>query len=152
MNLIKFSTRPAIPWFGDVDRWFDAAFAPVCKPAGQPVQRPATGRFVPAVDIAEDDKKIVVRADLPGVEEKDVEVKVEDNTLTLSGERKYEKETEEENLHRVERAHGSFLRSFTLPDTVDAEKIGAKYDKGVLEITIPKVEVEQKKARVIDIH
>ena len=66
-------------------------------------------------------------------------------------ERKYEKETEEESLHRVEHAYGSFARSFTLPDTTDTEKIGAKYNNGVLEITIPKHDVEQKKARVIDI-
>ncbi len=145
MNLIRHTPRGLTPWFDDMDRWFDLGFVPARR-------EPSTRTWVPSVDIAEDDKKIVVRADLPGAEEKDVEVKVEDNTLTLSGERKYETETEEENLHRVERAHGSFLRSFTLPDTVDTEKIGAKYDKDVLEITIPKVEVEQKKARVIDIH
>ena len=145
MNLIRHTPRGLTPWFDDMDRWFDLGFVPARR-------EPSRRTWAPSVDIAEDDKKIVVRASLPGVEEKDVEVKVEDNTLTLSGERKYETETEEENLHRVERAHGSFLRSFTLPNTVDAEKIGAKYDKGVLEITIPKVEVEQKKARVIDIH
>ena len=145
MSLIRHTPRGLTPWFDDMDRWFDLGFVLARR-------EPSTRTWAPSVDIAEDDKKIVVRADLPGVEEKDVEVKVEENTLTLSGERKYEKETEEENLHRVERAYGSFLRSFTLPDTVDTEKIGAKYDKGVLEITIPKVEVEQKKARVIDIH
>ena len=148
MNLIKFSTTPSVPWFGGIDRWLDEAF----RSGRDPVEGSATSRFVPRIDIVEDDKKIVVRADLPGVNEKDVETRLDDGLLTLRGERKLAKESKDENLRRAERGYDSFVRSFTLPDTVAAEKIGAKYDKAVREITIPKLEAEQKKARVIDIH
>ena len=96
MSLIKFSTRPTPPWFGDIDRWFDAAFAPACQPAREPAPGPVTRRFVPTVDIVEDEKKIVLKADLPGVNDKDIEVKLDDGVLTLSGERKFEKETKDE--------------------------------------------------------
>jgi HSP20 family protein len=132
------------PWFDDIDRFFDEAFLPTRRQASE-------GAWAPKVDISEDDGKIVVKADLPGVGEKDVSVKVEDNVLTLTGERKFEKETDEENFHRVERTYGSFARSFTLPETVDTDKISAKYDKGVLNISIPKVETKPKTAKVVEI-
>ena len=75
---------------------------------------------------------------MPGIDEKDIDVRVENNTLTVHGERKIEKEEKEENYRRVERQYGSFTRSFTLPQTVDAESVSANYDKGVLKITLPK--------------
>lgn len=152
MSLIKFSTRPTTPWFGDIDRWFDAAFAPGCRPARAPAQEPAPRRFVPRVDIAEDEKKIVLKSDLPGVNDKDIEVKFDDGVLTLSGERKLDTESKDENLRRVERGYGSFRRSFALPDTVDAEKISASYNKGVLEITLPKLKTKEKKVKVVSVH
>ncbi len=152
MSLIKFSTRPTPPWFGDIDRWFDAAFAPACQPAREPAPGPVTRRFVPTVDIVEDEKKIVLKADLPGVNQKDIEVKLDDGTLTLSGERRFEKETKDENLQRVECGYGSFRRSFALPETVDAEKISASYKKSVLEITLPKVKAKEKKVKVVTVH
>ena len=111
-----------------------------------------TRRFVPTVDIVEDEKKIVLKADLPGVNEKDIEVKLDDGTLTLSGERTFDKETKDENLWRVERGYGSFRRSFALPETVDAEKISASYKNGVLEITLPKVKTKEKKVKVVTVH
>ena len=82
-----------------------------------------TASFVPAVDIYEDDKKVVLKLEVPGIEEKDLDVSVENNTLTVKGERKFEKEKKEEKLHRIERRYGSFFRAFTLPTTVDTEKV-----------------------------
>ena len=144
MSLIQHTHRGMTPWFDDIDRFFDEAFVPTRRQVRE-------GDWAPRVDISEDDGKIVLRADLPGVNEKDVSVKVEDNVLTLSGERKFEKETDEENFHRVERTYGSFTRGFSLPETVDTDKIKAKYDKGVLTISIPKVETKPKTERVIKI-
>jgi HSP20 family protein len=128
-----------------MDRWFDTAFAPMRT-------EPREGAWTPSVDISEDEKKISVKADLPGVEEKDMSVKVEDNVLTLSGERKFEKKTDEENFHRVERVYGSFTRSFTLPETAQTDKVAAKYDKGVLKIEIPKVVTKPKEPKVVKIN
>jgi HSP20 family protein len=144
MSLIQYTHRGLTPWFDDIDRYFDETFTPTRGQARE-------GAWAPRVDISEDDGKIVVKADLPGVEEKDVSVKVEDSVLTVSGERKFAKETEEENFHRVERTYGSFSRSFTLPETADTDKVSAKYDKGVLHISIPKVETKPKTAKVIKI-
>ncbi|MGA8727334.1 MAG: Hsp20/alpha crystallin family protein, partial [Terracidiphilus sp.] len=80
-----------------------------------------TATFVPAVDVYEDPQKVVLKLEVPGVEEKDLDVRVEDHTLTVKGERKFEKEEKEENFHRIERRYGSFYRAFTLPPTVDTE-------------------------------
>ncbi|MCR4396459.1 MAG: Hsp20/alpha crystallin family protein, partial [Candidatus Saccharicenans sp.] len=83
-------------------------------------------------------------------EEKDVEIKVEDNTLSLKGERKFEKETREENYHRIERAYGSFYRSFSLPNYVDQDKISAEYENGLLKIHMPKKpEVKPRKVKIL---
>ena len=92
-----------------------------------------TASFVPAVDIYEDAKKVVLKLEVPGMEEKDLDIRVENNTLTVKGERKFEKEEKEENFHRIERRYGSFYRAFTLPSTVDTENVQASYNAGVLE-------------------
>lgn len=94
--------------------------------------------WTPAVDILEKDNEIVLRADIPGIDPKDVEIQVRDGTLTLRGERKFESDVKEDNFRRVERVYGSFLRSFSLPETVDAEKVEAEYRNGVLEVKLPK--------------
>ncbi len=94
--------------------------------------------WAPAVDIYEDESQLVLTADVPGLNEKDVEIKIEDNVLSIQGERKLEKETKEENYHRIERAYGAFYRSFTLPSYVDQDKIKAEHENGVLKITMPK--------------
>src|SRR3954463_1789316 len=108
-----------------------------------------TASFVPAVDIYEDPKKVVLKLEVPGIEEKDIDVRVENNTLTVRGERKFEKEEKEENFHRIERSYGSFSRCFTLPSTVDAEKVEADYDKGVLKIRLArKAEAKPKQIKV----
>ncbi len=101
--------------------------------------------FVPAVDIYEDPQKVVLKLEVPGVDEKDLDVRVEDHTLTVKGERKFEKEEKEENFHRIERRYGSFYRAFTLPSTVDTEHIGADYHSGVLKLELKKKPEAQPK-------
>lgn len=96
--------------------------------------------WAPAVDIYETPNELVVKADLPDVNEKEIDVRVENNLLTIRGERKFEKSVSEENFLRVERTYGSFSRSFSLPNTVNAEAIGAEYKNGVLTVTLPKRE------------
>ncbi len=104
-----------------------------------------TASFVPAVDIYEDPKKVVLKLEVPGIEEKDLDVRVENNTLTVKGERKFEKEEKEENFHRIERRYGTFYRSFTLPQTVDSEHIHASYTNGVLKLELSKKPEAQPK-------
>ncbi len=103
------------------------------------------GAWAPAVDIYETDQAIVLKADLPELNADDVDIRVEDNMLFLKGERKMEKETKEENYHRVERSYGAFSRSFILPRTVSSEKISADYQNGVLKITMLKREESKPK-------
>ena len=104
-----------------------------------------TASFVPAVDIYEDPKKVVLKLEVPGMEEKDLDVRVENNTLTVKGERKFEKDEKEENFHRIERRYGSFYRAFTLPQTVDTEHINASYNAGVLKLELNKKSEAQPK-------
>jgi HSP20 family protein len=107
------------------------------------------GAFVPPVDIYEDQNGIQLKLEVPGVDEKDLDIRVENNLLTVSGERKFEKEQKEENFHRVERRYGSFSRSFTLPTTVSNEDIQANYDQGVLSIRLAKrAEAKPKQIKV----
>ena len=108
-----------------------------------------TASFVPAVDIYEDPKKVVLKLEVPGIEEKDLDVRVENNTLTVKGERKFEKEEKEENFHRIERRYGTFYRSFTLPSTVDNEHINASYEAGILKLELnKKPEAQPKQIKV----
>jgi HSP20 family protein len=97
----------------------------------------ARDTWMPSVDILEKDGNLMLRAELPGMTEKQIELKLEGNTLTLKGERKMENEDTKSNYHRVESFYGSFTRSFRLPDSVDCEKIHADYKNGVLTVTIP---------------
>lgn len=101
--------------------------------------------FAPPVDIYEDDKKVVLKLEVPGIDEKDLDVRMENHTLTVKGERKFEKEEKEENFHRIERRYGSFFRAFTLPSTVDAEHIKADYHNGVLKVELTKKPEAQPK-------
>lgn len=109
------------------------------------------GMWTPAVDIYETDDAVVVKAELPGLEKNQISVDVKDGILTLHGERKFEKEVKEENYHRIERAYGSFHRSFSLPSSVEQEKIGAKFKDGVLEVTLPKQERAKPKQIKVDV-
>jgi HSP20 family protein len=105
--------------------------------------------FAPAVDVYEDEHKVTLKIEVPGIDEKDIDVRIENNTLTVHGERKFDKEEKEENFRRVERQYGSFTRTFTLPNTVDQESVRADYDKGVLKITIAKkAEAKPKQIKV----
>jgi HSP20 family protein len=109
----------------------------------------ATSSFAPAVDVYEDEHNVTLKIEVPGIDEKDIDVRLENNTLTVHGERKIENEEKEENYRRVERQYGSFTRTFTLPTTVDSEKVSATYDKGVLKIALPKkAEAKPKQIKV----
>jgi HSP20 family protein len=105
--------------------------------------------FAPPVDVYEDEHSVHLKIEVPGIDEKDVDVRIENNVLTVTGERKFEKEEKQENFRRVERQYGSFTRTFTLPNTVDAEKVSANYDKGILKIALPKkAEAKPKQIKV----
>ena len=104
-----------------------------------------TASFIPAVDIYEDEQKVVLKLEVPGIAEKDLDVSVENNVLTVKGERKFAAEEKEENFHRIERRYGSFYRAFTLPTTVDTEGIDAKYDAGILKLELKKKPEAQPK-------
>jgi HSP20 family protein len=110
-----------------------------------------TASFVPAVDVYEDAEKIVLKLEVPGIEEKDLDVRVEDHTLTVKGERKFAQEEKEENFHRIERRYGSFFRAFTLPSTVDTENVDAKYLAGVLKLELKKKPEAQPKQIKVNI-
>lgn len=111
--------------------------------------RAVARRWIPAMDVVETDEKFLLRADLPGLSEDDVKIEVEDNVLTISGQRKSEHEQQDKGYYRVERSFGSFSRSVTLPEGVDAEGIEADFGNGVLEVQIPKP--EQHKPRKVQI-
>src|ERR1700689_5242553 len=108
-----------------------------------------TSSFAPAVDVYEDEHKVTLKLEVPGIDEKDIDVRVENTTLTVHGERKIEKEEKEENFRRVERQYGEFTRSFTLPSSVDPTQVSAHYDKGVLKIKLAtKAEAKPKQIKV----
>ena len=109
----------------------------------------STTTWSPAVDIYETENEIMVHAELPGVDRKDITLNLEKNVLTLKGERRFEKETKHENYHRIERAYGGFSRSFSIPAIVEEDKIQAEYKDGILKISLPKK--EQVKAKQIQI-
>lgn len=109
----------------------------------------STASFMPPVDIYEDEHGVELRLEIPGVNDKDLDIRVENNVLTVSGERKFEKEEKEENFRRVERRYGSFTRSFTLPNTVNTEDVKASYENGVLKIRLGKrAEAKPKQIKI----
>jgi HSP20 family protein len=128
----------------EMNRLFNTFFE---TPTGGGNGTTALRRWVPAMDLVETDDEFVLRADLPGLSEGDVNIELEDNILTISGERKSEHEERKEGYYRVERSSGAFQRSLTLPEGVNAEAIRASFDKGVLEVRIPKPE-ERKPRKV----
>jgi HSP20 family protein len=108
-----------------------------------------TAAFVPPVDIYEDEHKIVLKLEVPGMKESDLDIQLENNVLTVKGERKFETEEKEENFHRIERRYGSFYRSFTIPNTVNPESVKASYDAGVLRVELEKrAEAKPKQIKV----
>jgi HSP20 family protein len=114
-----------------------------------PEEALTTTSFAPPVDIYEDEHNITLKIEVPGIDEKDIDVRIENNTLTVHGERKIEKEEKEENFRRVERQYGGFTRSFTLPSSVDTGQVSADYEKGVLKINLAKkAEAKPKQIKV----
>jgi HSP20 family protein len=108
-----------------------------------------TTAFAPPVDVYEDEHNVTLKIEVPGIDEKDIDVRIENNTLTVHGERKFEKEEKEENYRRVERQYGSFTRTFTLPNTVNHDNVQADYDKGVLKIKLAKkAEAKPKQIKI----
>jgi HSP20 family protein len=109
------------------------------------------GVWQPPVDIYEDEHSVIIKAEVPDVEQKDIEVKIENGTLTLRGERKHSSDIRKENYYRVERYFGQFQRSFSLPQTIDQDKVQATCDKGILTITLPKREESKPKPISIEV-
>ena len=127
-----------------MNRLFREAYSPE-----EPEEALTTTSFAPPVDIYEDEHNITLKLEVPGIEEKDIDVRVENTTLTVHGERKIEKEENEENFRRVERQYGSFTRSFTLPSSVDPGQVTAHYDKGMLKVQLAKkAEAKPKQIKV----
>ena len=129
----------------EMNRLFGSAY-----PQGNGANGSSVSRWIPLMDVGEDEEHFVVRADLPGIEETDVNVELEDNVLTISGERRSDTQERTDGYHRIERAYGTFSRSLTLPEGIDPEAIGATFDKGVLAVRIPKP--EQRKPRKVAIN
>lgn len=137
MNLIK---RDYFPLSKDINQLFDNLFK--LQPDSSFVD---TGTWAPAVDIKEEADRFLVTADIPGVDKKDIHISLENNLLTIHGERKFEKTENKEGYSRIERMQGQFYRRFSLPQTVDESKIDATYKHGVLQVTIPKKETVKGK-------
>jgi HSP20 family protein len=130
----------------DFDRLFREAFSPALAEG-----EVSTRTWAPPVDIYEDGDNLVLKAELPGVNPDDVEIRVEDNTLYLKGERKFEKEVKEQNYHRIERSYGTFTRTFSLPNSLDADKVTANYKDGVLTLVMPKKEEAKPKTIKVNV-
>jgi HSP20 family protein len=126
-------------------RYFEDAFSRL-------LSEPRAGRpWSPAVDIFETEDELVLKADVPEVELKDIDVRVENLTLTVSGERKFQQDDNNKGFHRIERGYGQFTRSFTVPQTVDTEKVGAEYHNGVLTVKLPKKAAAKPRQVKIDV-
>jgi len=121
-----------------VNRLFEDSFPSISTRTGETQE--FMGDWVPPVDIYEDENAITLKADIPGADPKTLDIRVEGNRLLLKGERNFEKETKRENFYRMERSYGSFLRTFALPHIVQADRVEANYDNGVLNIKLPKRE------------
>jgi HSP20 family protein len=136
------SQEPAFTLQQRLNRLFEEAFGPLALLAEEPLSITA---WTPSCDVYETDNEIVVKAEIPGMKKEDVKVSIEDNLLTLSGERKFEEETKRENYRRIERSYGAFTRSFTLPPSVDTKKVTAEFKDGLLEVKLPKLEAAKPK-------
>lgn len=147
LNLVEWNPlREFSTLHNRLDRFFGAGFFPTVKFYSDP----DFGSWRPAVDIYDHDDKVVMKAELPGVDKKDIEIDIKDGVLTLKGERAYEKEVKEDSYYRKERAFGKFTRVFTLPSDLDPDKISAEFKDGVLRIEVPKP--EKKIPKKISIH
>ncbi len=111
-----------------------------------------TRPWAPSVDIFETDNELVLKADIPGVDQKDIDIRLENGTLSLKGERKFEREEKNKGFHWLERSYGSFVRYFTVPETVDSENVKADFQNGVLTVTLPKKEIAKPKAIKVQVN
>jgi HSP20 family protein len=142
------TTRSIVPFFGlrrNLDRMFDEFLSDFGKFELSPFNSDNLSMFKPSLDVSETDAEIKVSAELPGLDEKDIDVSLMHNVLTISGQKKAEKEDKGENYHRVERSYGSFKRSIALPSEVDADKVEAAFKNGVLTVHLPKTTETQTK-------
>jgi HSP20 family protein len=147
MTLVRWRpTRDVFRLRDEMDRLFDDFMErfPARKDFGDRM-------WSPDVDVHETDSEVVVKAEIPGMEQKDINVTIKDNVLMLKGEKKQEKEKKETNYHRIERTYGSFSRSFTLPTMVVSDKATAQYKNGILTITLPKTEEVKPKEIAVDV-
>ena len=127
-----------------MNRLFRESYSPE-----NPEEALTTTSFAPPVDVYEDEHAIALKMEVPGIDEKDIDLRIEGNTLTVHGERKFEKDEKEENYRRIERHYGSFTRSFTLPHSVDPSQVSANYDKGVLKVSLAKkAEAKPKQIKI----
>ncbi|GMV49404.1 Hsp20/alpha crystallin family protein [Nitrospirales bacterium NOB] len=136
------------PWkeLEEVEKRLSALWGrPPAKAEGQK-EAISVAEWAPLVDITEDAKEYLIKAELPEIKKEEVKLTVQDNVLSISGERKYEKEEKDKKYHRVERAYGSFLRSFTLPEDADGTKVSAEYKDGILTVHLPKSEKVKPKS------
>jgi HSP20 family protein len=115
-------------------------------------EEPSARPWAPPVDVLENENELVLTADLPGINQEDIDVRVEDGTLTIKGKRDFAEEDKAKGYHRIERSYGSFVRCFSLPDSVDPEKIGADYKNGVLTVTVAKKEIAKPRAVKVNVH
>lgn len=116
------------------------------------LSEPTSNRpWSPAVDIYETENDLILKADLPEVSQKDIDVRIENQTLTIAGERKFEKQESTKGFHRIERSYGNFVRSFAIPNTFDADKIGAAFHNGVLTVTLPKKETAKPRQVKVEV-
>lgn len=145
MSLIRYTPLPEQEDFPAGLRLFQDT---VSRLLSEPSSRP----WSPAVDIFETENELVLKADVPQMELKDIDLQLENGTLTLRGERRFEQEQNGRGYHRIERGYGSFVRAFTLPDTVDADKVKAEYKGGVLTVTLSKKEVAKPKTIRVEIN
>jgi HSP20 family protein len=143
-------SRSQDEWLDDMNRLFDGFFGRGASGSLTPFAGEAWGTFYPQVDVEESDKEIILSAELPGIDSKNIDITVSRNVLTIRGEKKGERETKGKNYTYAERSYGSFERSIALPATVKEEKAQAKFDKGVLTITLPKT-APSKSPRRIDV-
>ena len=150
MTITRFS--PFRSSFEDVSvlqNRLNSIFQDFARPNGSESESLTTGSFVPPVDIYEDAQQIALKLEVPGIRQGDLDIRVENHILTVSGERKFEAEEKEENFRRIERRFGSFVRSFTLPQTVDPDTVKASYENGLLNISISKkAEAKPKQIKV----
>jgi HSP20 family protein len=128
----------------------NAVFSDFARPEGEQ-ETLAMGNFIPPVDVYEDAHQLVLKLEVPGIKQEDLDVRLENQTLTVKGERKFDKDQKEENFHRIERRYGSFARTFTLPQTVDTNAPKASYEHGVLTIALPKKEAAKPRQVKVEI-